>query len=277
MDATLPAAPLEVPTPRLTRPQPPPATAEPLDHARPVAGADLEELPTAPLELAGQLLRDRTRLTAAVLADRGTSELVTGLTAITAVAAGAFGLAVGLQGGAFQAAMSAVKLPLVLLGAAGISLPILHLSCGLSGLRLELRQLSALVLHALATSAVTMAGLAPLVVVVWLTVSAFPLPLGGELCTDGGCDGGWYAYRRVVLATVGVAALGGLAGASRLLRIVPLRAALPWTVAFGLAGVQLSWLLRPLVGMPEGPLVILRPLESSGLHEILVALWAVLT
>ena len=235
-----------------------------------------EDLPEG-MELTGRLLRDRAGLTEAILADRDTARLVTGLTAITAVAAAAFGLAVGLQGGPFQAAMSAVKLPLVLLGAAGISLPMLHMSCALSGFRLAPRQLSALVLQALATAAITMAGLAPLIVVVWLTVSA--LPFGAEVCVDDVCSGGggWYAYRRVVLATVGVAALGGLAGASRLLRAVPIRAAIPWTLAFGLAGVQLSWLLRPLVGMPEAPTVILRPLESSGLHEILVALWAVLT
>ena len=231
----------------------------------------------SPFEHAARVLRDRRGLTDAILSGREHRSLITALTAVAAAGAAVFGLAVGLQGGLLQAVLSAIKLPLVLLGAAGISLPLLHLGCALSGRRLLPQQLSALVLQALATAAVTMAGLAPLVVVVWLSLGALPLHDHALSCAEGGCQAQWYAYRRVVLATVGVAALGGLSGATRLIGVLPLRALLPWTAALGLAGVQLSWLLRPLVGMPEGPTVFFRAIEANGLQKIVEALLAVLS
>ena len=217
-----------------------------------------------PMTLLDQVLRDRERLTARILAGEDIRPLIPGLVAITAGGAAMFGMALGLQGGIAQSIASAIKFPLVLLGAAGLTLPILHVGCALSGLRLSTEQLSALVLQALAATAVTMAGLAPLMVVAWLTVSV-------------GSPSDWYVYRRLVLAAVGVAGLGGLVGAHRILRVVPLRAALPWSAGFGLAGLQLSWLLRPLVSMPEGEFVLLRALESNGLAEVLTALLAVLS
>ena len=87
----------------------------------------------------------------------------------------------------------------------------------------------------------------------------------------------WYIYRRLVLTAVAVAGTGGLVGAHRILRVIPLRAAVPWAGCFGLAGLQLSWLLRPLVSMPTGDFVLLRDLESNGLAEVLTALLAVLS
>jgi len=231
----------------------------------------------SPFELAVRVLRDRRGLTAAIVSGREHRSLITALTAIAAVGAAVFGLAVGLQGGLLQALSSAVKLPLVLLGAAGISLPLLHVGCALAGRRLHPTQLSALVLQALATAAVTMAGLAPLVVVVWLSLGALTPQDLGMSCVMGDCHAQWYAYRRVVLATVGVAAMGGLAGATRLIGVLPMRALLPWTAAFGLAGVQLSWLLRPLVGTPEGPTVLFRAVEANGLQKIVEALLAVMS
>ena len=64
-------------------------------------------------------------------------------------------------------------------------------------------------------------------------------------------------------------------GATRLLRVLPVRATLLWSGVLGLVGLQLTWLLRPVIGMP-GQLVVLRPVESSGLAEVLQALAAVL-
>ena len=108
-----------------------------------------------------------------------------------------------------------------------------------------------------------MAGLAPPVTAWWLSISL------------GASD--WYVYRRVLLGALAVAFVGGMVGAGRLLRSVPTLAAACWSAAFGLSAVQLAWLLRPLVGMPDGAPNLLRPLESNALSEILQALWAVLS
>ena len=227
--------------------------------------------PEALMETLERLLRDGRNQARAYLQHTPSHQTITSLALIAAGASAIYGLSIGFQGGALQALASAMKIPLVLLGAAAISLPLLHFTCVQADRPLSLPRLSALVLHSLGTAAVTMAGLAPLIVVAWLTVSA-----GLELDRAGDTDSAWFVYRRVVLVGVAVATVGGLAGAIRLLRAVPLRAALPWALFFGLAGLQLSWLLRPVVGMPGGSFALYRPLESNALSELLTALAAVL-
>lgn len=213
--------------------------------------------------LVGRLLRDGRGISAEILDDLRTEELVPRLLALTGVCGAVFGAAIGLPGGLAQAAASAVKFPLILLGAAALSVPALALATSLSGVRLRLPQLSALVLQALSTAAAVMAALVPLAVVVWLSASAFS-------------SSDWYVYRRAVAAFTGVAALGGVVGALRLLRALPSLAVGPWSLLFGLAGLQLTWLLRPVIGQPDGDFVLLRPLESNGLAEVLVMLNRVL-
>lgn len=246
-----------------TLPVLPPSTLPIVAPEGGAAPAPPSRLSTGGLALLERLLGDRKELTDAILEDRAPAGLTIGLIGIAAAGAAVFGAVVGLVGGPLQALAGAVKLPLVVLSAAGISLPALHVACALAGAPLRWAQLRALVLQAIATATVTMAGLAPLVTVWWLSFSL------------GASD--WYVYRRVLLGAVAVAFVGGMVGAGRLLRSVPTLAAACWTAAFGLSAVQLAWLLRPLVGMPDGAPNLLRPLESNALSEILQALWAVLS
>ncbi|MCK6502925.1 hypothetical protein L6R53_05935 [Myxococcota bacterium] len=226
--------------------------------------------PTDPRGLLEALLRDGAGLSRALVDGPGAAAAVPALALLAAGGAALFGLAIGVQGGLAQALVSGVKLPLIVLGSAASTLPVLHVSCAQAGRALAPERLSALVLQAVATATVTMAGLAPLAVVTWLTFS-----LGGDGGGHEGTDAAFYAYRRLVLATVAVGGVGGLVGALRLWRVLPVRATLPWIAALGLVGLQLSWLLRPVIGMP-GRLVVLRPVQGSGLHEVLSALAAVL-
>jgi hypothetical protein len=219
------------------------------------------------LDLVSRLLRDGDGLALELREGPRAAAWIGPLAGVTAIGAGLFGLAIGLPGGPLQALLSAVKLPLVMLGSAALTLPLLHVSSARAGLRLAPERLSALLLQAMATATTTMSGLAPLALVFWLSLSLLP---GSDLL-----DAEWYAYRRFVLAVAAVGALGGLVGAARLLRELPIRAALPWAVGLGLAGLQLSWLLRPVIGSP-GPLVLLRPLEGSGLGALLDVLVAIL-
>ncbi|MCB9780892.1 MAG: hypothetical protein H6742_20150 [Alphaproteobacteria bacterium] len=219
----------------------------------------------APAAVLQQLLRDGPGLSHRILVGPEPAALIAPLAAVAAAGAAVFGLAIGLQGGAIQAVASAVKLPIVLLASAGLSLPVLHVTCALAGRPMSPVRLSGLVLQAVATGAVVMAGLVPLAVITWLT---FSMGSSADVVE-------WYAYRRFVLAVVGVGALGGLAGAVRLLRHLPWTAALPWGGVLGLTGLQLSWLLRPVIGMP-GDTVLLRGPEGTGLIEVLQAIAAVL-
>lgn len=213
--------------------------------------------------LPARLLHDGATITKQILEDRDVDVLVPRMLAVTAGAGALFGLAIGLPGGGAQAALSALKFPIVLLGGASISLPVLQLCASLAGRRLRPAQISALLLQSLATAATTMAALVPLAVVVWLSAQTFS-------------DSDWYVYRRAVAAFTAVAALGGLVGASRLLRALPFSAVVPWAGLFGLAGLQLTWLLRPVVGSPAESLILLRPLESNGFAEVLKLIGTVL-
>jgi len=253
----LPAPPSQDPLPYPTGPCPP--TSEGL------AG-------TSPHALFGRLLREPSSVTREILERNTAHELIPSLVTITAGSAAVFGLSVGLQGGLPQAIASGVKIPITLLAAAGLSLPLLHLATALGGRRLRLEQLSAVVLQSLATATIVMACLAPLIAICWLTLAA------GHAHGEFGdaCDWCWWVYRRVTLASFGIATIGGIAGAVRMLRTLSPISALIWTGSFALAGIQLAWLLRPIVGSPTGEWVLFRSLESSGLHEILVALLAVL-
>lgn len=217
------------------------------------------------VDLVTRLLRDGDGL-AQELRDSPTGASWIGpLAGVTAVGAGIFGFAIGLPGGPLQALISAIKMPLVMLGSAALTLPLLHVATARTGLRIAPARLSAMVLQAMATATTTMSGLAPLALVFWLSLSLLP----------GLVDADWYAYRRFVLAVVAVGALGGMVGAARLLRGLPARSVIPWAVGLGLAGLQLTWLLRPVIGSP-GPLVLLRPLESSGLAAFIDVVVAIL-
>ncbi len=230
-------------------------------------------LPPADDGLMTRLLRDPAGLRREITSAAPSHELISGLLRLVAASAAIYGLAIGLQGGLLQALSSAVKLPIVVIAAAGFALPLLYLTSRLSGLRLSMSQISALVLHALASATITMACLAPLVAICWLTLMTTHTHAhaSGDVC-----DYLWWVYRRVTLAGVGVAAIGGVLGAARLLRAVPLSAGLVWGGGFALAALQLSWLLRPIVGTPITDGALLRPIEGSGIDALLLALHAVL-
>ncbi len=213
--------------------------------------------------LPARLLREGAIITDQILTG-GIAEAITPRLLMTAAGAGAlFGLAIGLPGGLGQALASAIKFPLVLLGSAALGLPTLRIGCALSGHRLRTAQISALLLQSLATAATTMAALAPLAVVAWLSASTFS-------------DSNLWVYRRAVAAFTLVALLGGLVGAARLLRALPISAVLPWAGLLGAAALQLTWLLRPVIGKPDLDFTLLRDLESNGLAEVLVLVSTVL-
>lgn len=228
----------------------------------------VEEPPGRDITMLDRILRDGPGLSQQLLTTPDVQRRITSLVLVTAAGAAVFGVAIGLPGGALQALSSAVKLPLVVLGAAGISLPVLHVAQALAGEPVPPERLSALVLQAMATTTLVMAGLVPLVAILWLSYTAGIDP-------EHDVDALWRAYRRMVLAIVAVCEISGLIGVARLRGVISDWALIPWAFVLGLGGLQLTWLLRPLIGSPGDP-VLFRPLESNGLAEVLSALLAVL-
>jgi hypothetical protein len=180
-----------------------------------------------------------------------------------------YGLMLGMQGGVAQGVLTAVKLPLIWLGAAGISLPLLWLLSAQkkNGPRL-VEPVTEPVLRALASGSLAICCLGPILPVVWLSLVEL---YGGTF------NASWMAYRRVFLAGIFFALLGVVVIARSLLQRFRWPAVLAYGCTTALAAVQLAWLLRPIIGTPDSGLVLFREIESNGLSQALKALVAVLS
>ena len=195
---------------------------------------------------------------------------VRGLVAMISTGMAIFGFMLGLQGGAGLALLTAIKLPLIWLGAAAISLPVLWLLS--SPMSTEHpgapEPVTEPLLRALASGSLAVCCLGTVIPVIWL----------GLLQLHGGTvDAAWFAYRRVFLAGILIALVGVILVARSLLQRFRWSAVLAYGCTTALASVQLAWLLRPIVGSPGTGLVIFRDIESNGLAQAFIALWAVLS
>jgi len=202
-----------------------------------------------------------------VLADWDDARRTRALVVLISICLAFFGLMLGLQGGVAQALLTALKLPLIWLGAAAISLPLLWLLSEPRAAEADPKSVTVPVLQALASGSLAICCLGPILPVVWLTLTEFN---GGTL------DASWFAYRRVFLAGLVVALVGVVLVARSLLQRFQWPAVFAFGCTTGLAGLQLAWLLRPIVGAPGSGVVLFREVESNGLAQVLQALAAVL-
>jgi len=200
------------------------------------------------------LLRDREAMLARIRKGSDLPAILRTMIATIAVCMAIVGAALGSYRGGVQIAYAAVKLPIVLLGTAALSAPALSAigaALGLpQGRRARLSADLALVMAALAFGALLLAACTPLILV------------GRALELD---------YHRMILATVGVFSIAGLAALRMVVRGVALEAAPGWRTAvaglclvFSLVGGQLSWALRPYLVRPRTPEVpFVRDVEGS--------------
>lgn len=155
-----------------------------------------------------------------------------------------YGAVLGLWRGGEQVAYAAIKLPLVLILTACLTMLFNWISAVMLGLRIRLAQVAVLTFLALAIAALLLASLVP---VVWLfTVSAPPPSLEARTTHNL-----LYLCHTSFVATAGLAgtaalwrALVGLAGGRRRARKV----FVAWVLAFALVGGEVAWALRPFVG-----------------------------
>ncbi len=171
-----------------------------------------------------------TALVHALLLRRGEAASSAGLLGLSAAAAGAFGAAVGAYVGRWQTLYAAAKMPLFLLGTLAVSFAAMHV---FAARELRARQTWRIALETVATTAVVLGALAPIVMLL-----SFSCPLGSPRA---------YAFLILVLSTSVAAA--GLAGIVRLqARLRSWRLTALWTVVYQFVGAQMAWLLKPWVG-----------------------------
>lgn len=184
-----------------------------------------------------------------------------GLT-VTAMVAGAalYGVALGLWRGGAQVAYAAIKLPLVLLVTAALTMVFNWMSAVLLGLRVRFAQVAVLSALALGVAAVVLASLAP---VAWLFSVSVPVPSLEARTTHN-------LLYLLHTTLVGAAGLTGMAVLWRTLerladdRRRARRIFAAWVLSFALVGGEVAWALRPFVGSIYYPPAFLRPDALDG-------------
>jgi hypothetical protein len=178
-----------------------------------------------------------------------------------------FGMAYGAVMGAFggvagerswQLVISALKVPLLLVGTSLLAWPSFFVLNTLVGLRRDFLQASTALMAAQAGAAVVLASLAPLTVV-WYASST---DYAAAVCFNG-----------AMFAVASFAGQGLLRGYYRpLVERNPKHRWMLWTwlMIYVFVGIQLSWILRPFVGDPNVPVEFFRQ-ESWGNAYVVVA------
>ncbi|HEY0991041.1 MAG TPA: hypothetical protein VGD80_28510, partial [Kofleriaceae bacterium] len=212
--------------------------------------AALDGAPRPALGMIDLLLRDREAMLARIRKGSDLAAIMRTMIATIAVCMAIVGAALGSYRGGAQIGYAAIKLPIVLLGTAALSAPALSAIGAALGRPSRLSADLALVMAALAFGALLLAACTPLIMV------------GRALELD---------YHRMILATVAMFSIAGLAALRMVWRAVALEAAPGWRTAvaglcvvFALVGGQLSWALRPYLVRPRTPEApFLRDVEGS--------------
>jgi hypothetical protein len=206
--------------------------------------------PISPLAIIELLLRDRRAMLARIRDGVDLPAILRTMVVTIAITMALVGAALGSYRGGVQIAYAAIKLPLVLIGTAALSAPALWATSAALGRRARLAADLALVMTALAFGALLLAACTPLVLV------------GRSLALP---------YHHMVLETVAIFSLAGLAALGLIRRGVALDGSASWRsavlslcVVFSLVGGQLAWGLRPYLVRPRTPDVpFVRDAEGS--------------
>ncbi len=203
------------------------------------------------------LLRDREQMLARIRTGEP-SPILRAMVLTIVGAMAVFGAALGSYRGGIQIAYAAVKLPLVLLGTAALSAPVLTAVGASLGRRVRMAEDLALVMSALAFGALVLAACTPLVLLgraADMSYHAMTLAMVGMFAFAGLCS------LRMVVKALGVeGSRGGMPALATL------------CVVFALVGGQLSWALRPYLVRPRSrEVVFIREREGSLVDAVVQA------
>ena len=186
------------------------------------------------------------------------------LAILSAVCLAVFGCVMGLAHSPEQALSSAVKMPVLVLGAGVLCLPALYLFALVLGTRLGMVQVATVVLSGVSVMALLLLGLSPVILTFVLTSHSYPFfqLLAVGCVAVSGCIGLYYLWRgmeRVRLFERASAGLRrGVMGA--------------WFTLYAFVGSQIAWRLSPFVGDPAQPFFWLQPSRDNLYVDIVHAL-----
>jgi hypothetical protein len=228
--------------------------AEPVEP-QPLASPSFAEPVGSHASLIDLLLRDRAGALARLRAGGDLKPVLAAMVVTIAASMAIVGAALGSYRGGIQIAYAAIKLPLVLLGAAALSAPALSAIGAALGRRSRLSADLALVMSAVAFGALLLAATTPLIL------------LGRALELD---------YHRMIVGTVGAFTIAGCATLRVIVQGVTAEQAPGWRSAiaglccvFALVGAQLAWAMRPYLVRPRAPEVpFVRAVEGGLLDAV---------
>lgn len=181
--------------------------------------------------------------------------------AVIVLGAGFYGAAMGWWRDPQQAVFTAVKFPLVILLTTFGNALLNAMLAPLLGLNIPFRQSFSAVVMSFTIAATILGAFGPLVAfLVWSAPPMSPAAVAGP------------AYSLIKLTHVAVIAFAGTTGNARLFQVlarlggsraVALRVLAAWLAGNLFLGSQLSWILRPFIGMPTLPVEFFR---ATALH-----------
>ena len=201
------------------------------------------------------ILSDRDRFFTEVAAGQGLPAKLRSAGATLVTLCALYGAAAGAYAGAAQALSTAIKLPLLFLGTLAICFPGFFVVQVLVGSRLRLEQVLALVLGALALTAILLAAVVPVTVFFLLTGANY-----------------YFLTLLHVVIVLGAGLVGmvtlheGLAFACEQRGVYPKKAMAimkVWAVLFAFVGIQMAWNLQPFVGDRGAPFQLFRHSEGN--------------
>ncbi|MBI5711548.1 MAG: actin-binding WH2 domain-containing protein [Candidatus Eisenbacteria bacterium] len=202
-----------------------------------------------------QLLSDRERFFTDVAEEVGLGEKLGHATWTLLGLSALYGAAAGAYAGPLQSLSAAIKLPVLFVGTLAICFPAFFVIQVLVGSRLRFTQVLALVMGALALTAILLAAVVPITVFFLLTGANYYFL---ELLHVAIVLGAGFA---------GMAALHeGLTFACEKRGVYPRKAMTimrAWAVLFAFVGVQMAWDLRPFVGDRGQPFQVFRHYEGN--------------
>jgi hypothetical protein len=209
-----------------------------------------------PIAVVERILRSRTAHFADTHEREALPGLIGNLVVVTVIGFSVSGFVVGLSGrNLIQALASALKLPLLFLASGLICLPALYQFSVLFGSRMRFWQAWALILTAQAISAALALGLAPIILLFWISLAdplllvalnAAALGLSAMVGLIFFVQGVLYIQEAEPLDKIPLFRWIGMffKGPFRSLVLTG------WLFVYGVVGARTSWTLRPFFGVP---------------------------
>lgn len=213
-----------------------------------------------------RILRDRRGFFDEIGNGDGVSRKIQSMLVSSVIFFAIYGAVMGFSNSLLQAISSAVKLPILFLITLVICLPTLYFFNLLFGSRLSLSQTLALILTAIAVTAILTLSFAPIALFFWLTAPHYQFfkLLNVAILTLTGFSGLSFLWQGMSHVESG--------GGTRF-RSLALWA---WIVVYGFVGTQMAWTLRPFFGAPGLPFEIFRDLGGNFYVNVLRSIGEIL-